>query len=629
MKRAILAAIALSLLGSHVRAVDAVRFAFDVFQRDSAGTDVRLYTDTAVVAKGIPASGFLAVMSVEVRLKDVDSTGASYSVQTITAARPAGTAAKEITSEFGLPMRLSDLSGKNGAKYSLSVRPISRISIAEGNCTLTGAAFEQYKYDPTAHTDIYYLPNTYGDYYWNLYKSLFETEYDEYDQLIKFNVPGKYMIYLCPCQVTSVIWDDRFGQVVDPTRSTSYVILAPGTNTADPFVVLSLAVYRQYGYAPAFLVDGFVNVGSLAIDKVKGLQAAGKSIAVAPLLKSFGYFSAEDPQFADALSTAFVKFLIDRYSLDRFLKLYAAADDLNLEAVIGSTYGKSVAQLQAEFEKWVAAEKVSLTQYEYCAGRAEAVFDYAGQKKYALKMKPLMVSKLDTLRAFGMLARASFNSGDYYGATDAQEAYLKIDTMTPGWVAMAGYQMMNGLYDSAKADLLEVRKRDTTETLILMNLGLCELFKGDTVAAKDMLLEVARAGQAGSTEARVLLGFLWLASREPAERSKAVPIFQEAINSFQSRLRQHDVSPTEQMWLGMAFMGIDDQSNALAALQLADYVETRPFYRGMISLWLGKAADLRGERDVALKYYNAVISGASAHYTQVEARQYLKAPYTQ
>jgi tetratricopeptide (TPR) repeat protein len=617
------------MVAARIGAVDAVRFSFDVFQQDTTGTDVRLYTDTAVVAKGIPATGFLAVMSVEIRLAEVDTSGVGYSVQVVTASRPAGTAARQITSEYGLPLRMTGLSGKNGARYSLAVKPLKRQTIADGSCSVTSAGLEQYKFDPTAHTDIYFLPNTFGDYYWNLYKSLFETEYDQYDQLIKFNVPGKYMVYLCPCPVASVIWDDRFGQVIDPTRGTAYVVLASGSNTADPFAVLALAVHRQFGYAPAFLVDGFVNIGSVAIDRVKGMQAAGTSISVAPLLNSWDYFTAKNPQAADAVSTAFVKFLVDQYSLDTFLQLYARADDLNLEHAIAQTYGKPVSVLQTEFEKWVAAEAITLSQYEYSAGRAEALFDYASQKKYALKMKPLMVSKYDSVRTFSMLARASFNSGDFYGATDAQRAYLVIDSTTPGWVALGGYQMMNGLYDSAQADLLSALKRDSTEMLVLMNLGLCDLFRGDTSEAGEKLFEVARAGRSGAAEARVLLGHLWLASREQAERARAVPIFQEAINAFQTRTRQHDVSPNEQMWLGMAFLGIEDQSNALSALQLADYLETRPFYRGMISLWLGKAADLRGERDVAVKYYNSVLSGASAHYTQVEARRYLNSPYSQ
>ena len=96
---------------------------------------------------------------------------------------------------------------------------------------------DQFKFDPTARTDMYYIKNTVGDYYWNLAKGLFEAEYDQFDTLNKFNVPGKFSIYLCPCPIVSVIWDDRFGQVIDPTRGTAWVLFTARTNTADPFVL--------------------------------------------------------------------------------------------------------------------------------------------------------------------------------------------------------------------------------------------------------------------------------------------------------------------------------------------------------------------------------------------------------
>jgi hypothetical protein len=57
------------------------------------------------------------------------------------------------------------------------------------------------------------------------------------------------------------------------------------------------------------------------------------------------------------------------------------------------------------------------------------------------------------------------------------------------------------------------------------------------------------------------------------------------------------------------------------------FLETRPFYQGMIKLWLGKVADIRGERRVARDYYQQVLAGASAHYHQEEARRLIDRPY--
>lgn len=619
----------LLMFAANALAVDAVKFSFEVFQRDSANQrDVLLYVDTANVATGIPAVGFMAVMSVEIRVMKIDSASVSFSVQVVTAGRPAATASREILSEFGLPVKLSDIKGKNGSRYAIVVRPVSRQTIADGACSVASAPMDQFKFDPTARTDMYYIKNTVGDYYWNLAKGLFETEYDQFDALNKFNVPGKFSIYLCPCPIVSVIWDDRFGQVIDPTRGTAWVLFTARTNTADPFVLMALAAYRQYGYAPAFLVDGFANIGSVALDDLKSAFSANRGISVAPLLDSYAYLSG-NPQKSDMVSAGFVKYLISKYSLDRFLSLYAAADDLNLRSSIESIYGKPIGELDREFRGWVDTVKISFMQYQYCADRAEAMFDYAGQKKFAARMQALATTRADSLSAHWAACRAAFNIGDFYGATAAQREYMKYDTSVSGIIALSGYQMMNGLYDSARADLLRGQGRDTSDLLIKMNLGLNKLFTGDTAGAKEMLATVASRGGPGSAESKIILGHLYLHGRERTEQALAVPLFQEAVAVFQARAASHDVVPGEQMWLGIAFLGLEDQSSALSALQAADYLETKPFYRGIIALWLGKAADLRGERDVALGYYNAVLAGSSAHYTQVEARRYRDRPYTQ
>ena len=78
------------------------------------------------------------------------------------------------------------------------------------------------------------------------------------------------------------------------------------------------------------------------------------------------------------------------------------------------------------------------------------------------------------------------------------------------------------------------------------------------------------------------------------------------------------------MWLGISYLGLDDTGNAYDALSLAEYMETRAFYRGMIELWLGKVADRIGERDVARKYYRSVIDGKSAQFHREEAERLME-----
>ncbi|MBI5266151.1 MAG: hypothetical protein HY851_02850, partial [candidate division Zixibacteria bacterium] len=610
-------------------AVEAVKFSFAVSQRDTVNNrDVPLYVDTAEVATGIPASGFMAVISVDIRVGKIDTNMVSYSVQAVTASQPASTASKQVQSEFGLPLILSGMRGKNGSAYSLTVRPLKRTQLKDELCAVSGASLEKFNVDPTAHTDLYFVKGTHGDLYWSLARGLFETEYEQFDQVNRFNVPGKYSIYLCPCPIASVLWDRRFWQAIDPTRATAFVVYTTGANTADPFVLMSLAIHRQYGYAPAFLTDGYANSVSLAIDDMKQLMADKKDKPLSSLLDTYGYFTANS-QVADLTSATFVRYLIARYSPETFFSLYKKADDLNLRSSLEQVYRKPVAALETEWRTWVDTVTIFPTQFQYYAERAEAMFDYRRMVLYARRMLTTSAKKVDSIQALSLLARASFNAGDYYGATEAQRTILQYDTSVAGRVSCAGYQMMNGLYDSARIDLEQARRRDSSNQLVLMNVGMNRLHSGDTAGARQVFEPLARSGETSLPEAKVLLGHIYLRSRERTERAKAVPLFQEAVATLQMRTGEHNTEPSEQMWLGMAFLGLDDQSNALAALQLADFMETRPFYRGIIRLWLGKAADLRGERDVALEMYSSVIAGSSAEYSQREARQYLQTPYTQ
>ena len=90
-----------------------------------------------------------------------------------------------------------------------------------------------------------------------------------------------------------------------------------------------------------------------------------------------------------------------------------------------------------------------------------------------------------------------------------------------------------------------------------------------------------------------------------------------------------NTSPTLYLWNGIALLGKEDTGGANDQIISSIFLEPRPFYQGMGYLWLGKIADLRGERDVAKDYYRLVLSTSSAAYHQAEAKQWLERPYRQ
>lgn len=109
----------------------------------------------------------------------------------------------------------------------------------------------------------------------------------------------------------------------------------------------------------------------------------------------------------------------------------------------------------------------------------------------------------------------------------------------------------------------------------------------------------------------------------------AVTYYNEALPMFDQQLRIRKASPTAYLWLGIAFLGLGDTDMAAEYLRAALFIETRPFYLGMINLWLGKVADALGDRATARDLYSKVMLQSSADYHQKEAQKYLDDPYRQ
>ncbi len=135
----------------------------------------------------------------------------------------------------------------------------------------------------------------------------------------------------------------------------------------------------------------------------------------------------------------------------------------------------------------------------------------------------------------------------------------------------------------------------------------------------------ARTG--GLSESQVMLGNILSHSSVAADKKEALNYYSAAIAALTQADTRHNPSASQMMWLGIAYLGTGDTENAESCLQTAMFLETRVFYLGMVNLWLGKVADVRGERALAREYYEKVLAGSSAAYHQEEARLLLQRPY--
>jgi tetratricopeptide (TPR) repeat protein len=537
-------------------------------------------------------------------------------------------AARNFRVEYDLPARLDGLVGKNGLLSRLTLIPIEPVDIDTSWCPFSHYEVDDFGVDPSAHMNIYYVPQTLGDFHWNAIKGLLEEEYDGFNRMVNFNLPGKYLLYVCPCRLKTIIWDDRFGMMVDPVRRTMFAIYAKEFNAVYPFLVSQAALYHNYGYAPAFLSEGFANYLSFAIYDMKKLRAEGGQVPLDSLLDTYSYYRA-DPRLSDRMSATFVRYLVDHYRVGLFLELYRGADDLNLKPLIEETYGKPISELESEWLNYVDTVSIGFDQAGYFSIQAETMLKYREMAEYSREMLRLASSERDSVDALALMSRAAFFAGDYYAATDHQVEFLQlIDTVGSEWMKLAGYQMMNGEYDQAIQSLDKATEFDSTNSLIAFNRALHSLVTGDTARAKSLFSEIIdNPIGGGQMESQVMLANLLAGSENELERTDAATFYHAVVGALSRQDRRHNPSASQAMWLGIAYLGVNDVGLAQDFLQTALFLETRPFYAGMINLWLGKVADVRGERSVARDHYQEVLAGSSAHYHQEEARRLLQSPY--
>lgn len=609
-------------------AADGAKCRLALYQLDQGTQEnVLLFEDTSVFVKDLLATGFVGPFSMEIEFKEIDSILVAFEVHIVTLGPPTNTFSRSFTMEYDLPARLSGIESKNGSSYTLIITPLARTEVSDA-CVIDYRDVKTFTSMPSAFMDIYFMPSSLGDYNWESVRGYLDFEYRRYQTFANFSLPGKTLVYLCPCAAYSVIWDKRFGMAVDPTRNNVFAIVDKGINTADPFIITYVSLLRNYGYAPPFLAEGLANIFSLALYDCKQIMKDDPSFSLRPLLNTHNYYTT-DPRIADRTSAGFVKYIVGTYGLSKFLDLYRAADDLNIEEKMESIYALPFDTLQEQWKHWLDTVSIHPREYAAAAGLAEQLFNYSLMSEHARNFLGNAASRGDSVEAFRLARKASFSLGDYYGAEEMQNLIVANDTLRAlSWMTRGSYRMMNGDYEKALDDFQKAATIDTSNQMIKFNLALNHLYRADSVTARDILFtNISQAkGASAQGESRIFLAGILNKTGDSTQKETARRYLQETVAMYQQALSVNRSSPTGYMWLGMALTELGEPDLALEYLQVADFMEMRPFYGGMINLWLGKAYHALEQNDKAREHFSKVLSVASADYHQREARTYLEQP---
>ncbi|MEW6412470.1 MAG: hypothetical protein AB1483_08370 [Candidatus Zixiibacteriota bacterium] len=607
-------------------AADGVQCRLTVSQYDTQTESYALlFEDSATFAKDTPASGLVGPFSVEVRFTGIDSASVQFSAQVITLGPPVNTYSRAFLMEYSLPARIDDIEVKNGSRYNLVITPLKKVE-TDDDCDYSHRTYQTFSVLPAAFMDIYYVPTTLADFHAHAVREYLDIAYRRFQVFAGFTLPGKTSVYLCPCQINSVIWDNRFGMAVDPTRGAAYGIYNKNVNTVDPFVLIYSAMLRNYGYAPPFIAEGLAGYYSFFAPDMKRILKENDGLSIESFLNTHAYLTA-DPLTADRASASFVRYLIDSYGLDRLREVYAASDDLNLRQKLEETYGKSAGELDGEWKRYVDTLTVSAKDYFDFAQLAEQMLNYNLMLDYSRRSLEISTDSRDSVRAARLLGRAYFYTADYYGAAEIQSLLIGIDSgQSSGYMARGSYRMMNGDYSGAFEDYSKAHDLDPDNNLVDFNLALYYLCQGDDSTARAILLDNIGSGKqaAAQGEGYVMLANILNESGSEADRQAATDYYHQAVGLFEQAISIYRASSTHYMWLGVAKLGLGDVNPAIENLKAAEFLETRPFYSGMINLWLGKAMLKAGDKQAAEEYFANVLRLPSAECHQAEAKKYLE-----
>ena len=418
---------------------------------------------------------------------------------------------------------------------------------------------------------------------------------------MKLTIPGKTSIYITPCPINSILWDKRFGTAVDPTRNTAYAVYNRDFNTADPFILNHTVTLRTYGYSAPFLSEGLANYFSFAIHDMKMLIKENKRIPLTNLNSTYDYLNA-DPSIADRISSTFTKFLIDQYSLSKFMELYRQTDDINLSKTSPLVYDKTLDALESEWLTYVDTFTVTPRMLYTYSSQAEMMLKYSLAHEYNRELLTTAVNQEDSIRALNLLKRSAFFTGNYYDAAEFQASALNLQPNDAvGWMARGSYTMMNGLYEEAYTYFQKGLSIDSTNEMIRFNIALYYMNIGDNTTARELLLSnFSNAKQAAAQgETRIFLADLLQASGDKTSLEKAAKYYQEAAMMYEQLLQTNSSTSTVYLYLGASYLGLYEYDKAVNYLHIAEFIETRPFYSGMIYLLLGKAYMAAGEPDSA------------------------------
>jgi tetratricopeptide (TPR) repeat protein len=543
-------------------------------------------------------------------------------VDLITLAPEAQTIFKEISADDNETLFLGEVRAKSGRVYKVFLTPKIIGNLKEECDVKTGSEEEGWEELPSSHFFFRYLNNSLADFHWQRIKGYVEEEYRRFREVFGFTQPAmdRMEYYLVPCRVNEVVWDSRFDMGLDPVKNKIYVIYNLYQRSLDSPSVGFLLFYRLWGYAPPLLAEGVGGYFSLSHHFTQKLIKNKKFIPLQNLKVTLNYRNQPQPQaFVEACS--FVRFLIKEYGLDKFKDFYQQATDLTFDQVLEKVYGKSLSTLENEWLFFLKEYKDVEGDFYHQAvvWMSNRHFDEA-QELYQ-DMLELFGRDVGILRS---LAYLFYLEGEYGESEKYYEEALSKDSLNVEYIYILGnINYLEGRYDEARKFYQTALQLDSTYVGAYIKLGELDFMKGDLFLAQDNFNKAESLKTSSQDKTDIYLG-LGKVFEKLHQMEKAQESFKKGLTFSEYFRSGYQENALPYLKKGELFFNLGDMDSATSYLEIAEFLEDDPLYRGRILLALGKAYEKKGNLKKAIEYYNEVLGLPTGFEEKKEAEELLK-----
>lgn len=469
------------------------------------------------------------------------------------------------------------------------------------------------------HFTTHWLKGSLADFMWNVKMGRLENIYDQYRHSFKLSIFEKIDLYFHPEWTDEIYLNPGTGYSILPLSRRIDAIFGHDYDAVTPAPAAELLIYRLWGYGPRWMVIGFSHYyddGRLALRKFADKLDAEK------ITDDFSRYRWLESDTSAIFLGGFVNWLLENYSQSKFKSLYRESSPLDYGRKFDDIYKIGLREAVSRYLDYVRDYQPQKGELAYYASIYMEQNNLGKAKEYYAELAG--IDDDDKKENMSYLAACQFWQGEY---GDAERTYDKLIEFSdpddrPRLLKLKGDMNM--------------AEGDFSKGIGLYKEAFNEGHYGNAgLALVTILVDSEDFKSARDLDSRLEGEVLSMA--EYSIESARLKIFydQPGIDSLLTQVAARALNAAEQapqnsryyLIAGTAFGLLGQYDRAQNNLDIAYFLEHRPYFQALALLELGRMNDLRGDRDEALEYYKRIAGTGGGEYLTSLARKYIERPY--